>query len=235
MKSRTENLIEIVVFPLLSSDEKRRFLYQQLSHDEKKRAARFRFDIHRDRFITGRGTIREILARRGGCSPADIGFDLNDFGKPTPARPESLRQIRFNASSSDSLGAIAISGGLPLGLDIEKIKPGLDGDYDLIVESEFTDEERDWYEKHDRSERVRVFFELWTCKEAYLKALGIGLSGSLKGFSIDLSGQNPRVSGTQLEEFERSRLTLQRLDIASEYTACLALSHEDCHIELSYW
>ena len=116
-----------------------------------------------------------------------------------------------------------------------KIKSGNSRDYDLIVENEFTGDEYDWYKKHDKHERIRVFFELWTCKEAYLKALGIGLSGELDSFSIDLQAREPLVSYTGLENSAQSKLSLYRLNITGEYVACLALPEKSSHINLSYW
>jgi len=231
----TENLIEIIIFSLDSDDEKRQFLYQLLSNDETQRAARYRFDKHRHRFITGRGTIREILANKGKCSPQAIGFDLNKYGKPALDEPEPLRHIQFNASSSETMGAIAISNSIPLGLDIEKIKSSNSQDYDLIVKNEFTSDEYDWYKKHRNFERIRAFFKLWICKEAYLKALGIGLSGKLDCFSIDLQGNEPLVSYTGLENSERSMFALFQLNITDEFVACLALPKKNCDIKLSYW
>lgn len=226
--------IDIVVFPLEADDHKRGLLYQLLSDDEKRRAAGFRFDKHRNRFIVGRGTIREILAEIALCPPRIIRFDLNSYGKPALAKPASCRHIQFNASSSATLGAIAISNRIPLGFDIEKIKITGSRDYDLIVESQFTRDEYSWYQKHKESERVRLFFDFWTCKEAYLKALGIGLSGKLDSFSIDLQGREPSVSYTELEQEKQSMLSLYRLNVVEEFAGCLALPKKSTQINLSY-
>lgn len=235
MSHSTDKPIEVIIFPLDSSDEKRQFLYQLLSDDEIQRSARFRFDKHRNRFITGRGSIREILADKGNCSPRAIEFELNKYGKPSVFKPESVRWMQFNASSSATMGAIAISKGIAVGLDIEKIKPDNKWDYDLIVKNEFTIDEYVWYKKHRDSDRIRVFFELWTCKEAYLKALGLGLSGGLDSFTINLEGPEPQVSQTTLEKGEQSRLLLHRFSINDDYVACLALPETTGHIDLSYW
>ena len=235
MSHSTDKPIEVIIFPLDSSDEKRQFLYQLLSDDEIQRAARFRFDKHRNRFITGRGSIREILADKGNCSPRAIEFELNKYGKPSVFKPESVRWMQFNASSSATMGAIAISKGIAVGLDIEKIKSDNKWDYDLIVKNEFTIDEYVWYKKHRDSDRIRVFFELWTCKEAYLKALGLGLSGGLDSFTINLEGPEPQVSQTTLEKGEQSGLLLHRLSINDGYVACLALPEKTGRIDLSYW
>ncbi len=229
------SLIEIICFSLDSDDEKRQWLYQYLSDDEKQRAARYRFDKHRHRFITGRGTIREILAGLGKCPPQAISFELNKFGKPAFCEPESSRHIQFNASSSAMMGAIAISEGIALGFDIEKIKSTKGVDNDLIVKNEFTRDEYDWYIKHRDSDRTRIFFEFWTCKEAYLKALGIGLSGELDSFSIDLTGQQPSISYTGLERGEQSVLSLHQFNIPEKFVACLALPEKNSQIKFSHW
>lgn len=227
--------IEIILFPLECDDDERRNLFRLLSDDETQRAARFRFDKHRNRFITGRATIRQILAARGNCSPGEISFELNRYGKPALAKPESTRYIQFNASSSETLGAIAISNAFPLGMDIEKVKSTNARDYDGIVKNQFTSDENNWYQNQAKPARIRVFFEFWTCKEAYLKALGIGLSGKLDSFSINLEGAEPRVSHTELEKGGQSRLSLYRLSIYDDYVACLALPEKASRIQLSYW
>ncbi len=235
MNSSTGKPVEIIFFPLDSDDDETRNLLPLLSEDETQRAARYRFDKHRNRFITGRGTIRQILAAKGNCSPREISFELNQYGKPALAKPEPTRYIQFNASSSETLGAIAISNAVPLGLDIEKVKSTNAQDYDGIVKNQFTSLEYDWYQKHDNRDRIRVFFEFWTCKEAYLKALGIGLSGKLDSFSINLEGAEPRVSHTDLEQGGHSKLSLYRLGICDDYVACLASPETASRIELSYW
>lgn len=233
MKQTAAAPVEVLVFTLDSDEEKRQDLYRILSADEKRRAGSFRFDKHRNRFITGRGKIRQILGEKAKCAPQAIEFDLNKYGKPSLSSPNTAQHLEFNASSSAVLGAIAISDRSPVGLDIEKIKPMRDDDYDRIVMHEFTADECRWYMQHARHERNRVFFEFWTCKEAYLKALGIGLSGKLDGFSIDLSGRNPLVSHTELEDCGQSAFSLYRLNIANEFIGCLASEIRPDQINLS--
>lgn len=222
-----------MVFSLEGAADELQDLYRLLSEDEIRRAARYRFDRHRNRFIAGRGRIRQILAAEGNCSPRDIVFELNPYGKPAIEKPEPLSNVCFNASSSDTLGAIAIANGIALGLDIEKIKPANHRDYDMIAKNEFSSDEHAWYERHGYPERLRVFFELWTCKEAYLKALGIGLSGKLDSFSINLDENEPRIDRTDLEPGSSTSFSLRRLDIHAEFAACLALPATAVSIDLS--
>lgn len=234
MKPETDKSIEIVVFSLDCDDEKRAQLYRSLSADEKRRAAAFHFDRHRRRFVTGRGRIREILAARCGCSPREIGFSLNRFGKPSLYAPSRAANLRFNASSSELLGAIALATGAEIGLDIEKFAPGRIDDCDLIVRQHFARDEREWF-RNLGSERERAFFRLWTCKEAYLKALGVGLSEELDRFSIDLRGDSPSIARTELENGGQSGLSLFQFDLGDGYIACLAAPQAGGGIEITRW
>jgi 4'-phosphopantetheinyl transferase len=235
VKPVRNNRVDIILFKLEGDPVRHDLLYQLLSEDEKLRASRFRFDKHRNRFIFGRGAIREILAGRVGCQPREISFELNQFGKPGLSGLASDRCLEFNASSSECLGAIAVSESFVLGLDIEKIKQtGLE-DFDLVVKSEFAESEIDWYQQQDEEQRIQAFYRLWTCKEAYLKALGIGLSGKLDSFTIELSGPEPTVLETSLEDNGQSKFFMLQQTLADGYIACLALPTADQEIEISYW
>ena len=223
------------IFLLISNAKKRRSLYELLSDDEKQRAARYRFDKHRHRFICGRGSIREILADRAKCEPHSIRFELNEFGKPNIREPDFCRHFQFNASSSGTLGAIALSTSHSLGFDIEQVKPETGQDHELIVKNEFTTAEYEWYKKHSAAERDKAFYTLWTCKEAYLKALGVGLSGGLNSFSIDVHENSASVKYTNLENSQVSSLYLYPLDSEENIAACLAVAAENCHIDIYHW
>ena len=235
MKPVRNNRVDIILFELEGDSSRLGLLYQQLSEDEKLRAARFRFDKHRNRFIFGRGSIREILADRVSCQPREVSFELNQFGKPKLSGLQHGRCLEFNASSSECLGAIAISELFALGLDIEKIKKNGLKDFDLVVKSEFTKPEIDWYQQQDDEHRILAFYRLWTCKEAYLKALGIGLSGKLNSFMIELDGPEPIVRETSLEDSGQSKYFMFQRTLIDDYIACLALPTGNQVIEISYW
>lgn len=235
MSHLVDNKIDIICFSLQDDHQRRQRLYRLLSDDEKQRAARFRFDKHRHRFIAGRGAIREILASRAGCRPEQIRFDCGHYGKPGISKPEGARGIEFNASSSAEKGAIAISDGIPLGFDIEKLNPEHLLDFDLIVNNEFSSPEQKWYSRYEPCDRVGLFFRFWTCKEAYLKALGVGLSGQLDSFTIDLDGADPAIASTDLEPKGQSKHRLRQFYLDDDYIACLALSGGASRINLSDW
>lgn len=137
-----------------------------LSHDERVRAARFRFDEHRARFVAGRAALRTILAGYVGSAPAEIAFGYSRFGKPELA---GGTRLRFNASHSSGRQLIAIASGREVGVDLERVRP--DFAFEDIVRRFFPPEER------AAISDAESFFRAWTRREAFLKATGQGLSG----------------------------------------------------------
>ena len=109
-----------------------------LDDDEKLRAERYRFDTHRQRFVASRAQLRQILADIGHCDPTEIVFKNTRFGKPYIDKPEGLSRLDFNASTSASIGAVAVSNSGSLGLYIELIESKRNRDFDMIVQHEFT-------------------------------------------------------------------------------------------------
>ncbi len=118
-----------------------------LSPEERERAARFRFDEHRCRWIAAHVALREILLKYTD----DVQFILGENGKPSLAGGG----VHFNLSHSGDLAIVAVSDG-DLGVDVEQIR---DFDYESIMPAANREE----------------FFRAWTRKEARLKARGLGL------------------------------------------------------------
>ncbi len=139
-----------------------------LSPDEKERAGRFHFEIDRHRFVACRAALRAILGRELGISPSDVAFSYGAHGKPALAHDTDLR---FNVAHSGGLALIALSDEGEIGVDLEQIRPELATDE--VARAVFTDAEQAALVGPDRVER---FFQLWTRKEAYLKAIGQGFA-----------------------------------------------------------
>jgi 4'-phosphopantetheinyl transferase len=227
--------VDIVCFYLDSHPQEHERLYPLLNNDEKKRANRYRFDVHRRRFINSRGKLREILAEKANCRPDEINFEIGKYGKPYISAPVSLKQIHFNASASGPIGAVAISTTTSLGFDLEQIQYEGRRDFDLIVKNECTIDEVDWYSQYkSNTDRSHAFYALWTCKEAYLKALGVGLSKGLDKFSVNLRGNTPLITHTQLESNDQSDLFLYQMKLADDVISCLALAKANCETRIIY-
>lgn len=152
----------------------------ELSASERARYGRFRRDDDRHRYLLAHALLRRALSGYCPRSPAAWRFAVNTYGKPVleGAGP------RFNLSHAEGLVACALSGGIRLGVDVER------EDRPVEVESLagrwLAPEERRWLAGLPAEARGPGFLRLWTLKEAYLKALGRGLSASLSGFALAL-------------------------------------------------
>lgn len=139
-----------------------------LAPDENERAAGFRFDRDRIRFIVMRGMLRLVLSCRLDAAAASIDLEVDEYGKPSmPGGPE------FSVSYSGDMGLIALAG-TPVGVDIEEVDPRKVTAE--MVEEVFSQGERESYLGVDEAEDTAAFFRGWVRKEAIVKAVGKGLS-----------------------------------------------------------
>lgn len=149
-----------------------------LSEDELTRAARFKFDRDRNRYIAGRGILRRTLAGYLRTNPAAIRFAYNPQGKPSlPAGG-----LQFNLSHSGGEALYAVSLDVELGIDIERLNPAVE--VEQIAANFFSPAEVAAILALPPRQRHNRFFDFWTRKEAYLKALGHGLSIPLNEFDV---------------------------------------------------
>ncbi len=152
-----------------------------LADDERGRAARYHFDRHRRRFIVSQGVLRALLGAYLGREAGGIVFEYGPKGKPSlPGEPE----LHFNVSHSHERSVVAISAGGELGVDIERLRPLPDADG--IAQRFFSPREAATYAAVPRQQRPEAFFNCWTRKEAFIKALGEGLFLSLDRFDVSL-------------------------------------------------
>ena len=174
--------IRLIVIDLRSPPLPPSQLAAVLSSCEQARANRFHFQDLQERFRLGRGMLRHLLADSCGVAPSKLEFDYSEKGKP------SLRGfpgLHFNVSHSGDLWACATGGDSPLGIDIERAKPI--PDFEAISRRFFSSSECEELARFPEEERHAAFFRCWTRKEAYIKALGEGLSRGLATFSVSCS------------------------------------------------
>ena len=156
---------------------------QVLSADEWARAERMPAPHHRRRWIASRFVLRDILARYCGGPPQAITFRYGPNGKPEVVTDQSVGPIHFSVSHSQGLAVYAVAAE-PLGVDLERHRP-------LPVEelaSRFlSDYESAAIARVEGVDQLELFITCWTRKEAYLKAVGVGLSAPLQDFDVDLN------------------------------------------------
>ena len=153
-----------------------------LDEEERHRANRFHLDQDRVRFVLGRASLRFLLARYTDSNPAHIRFRQNHYGKPFLQYPPG--SLQFNMAHSGDSIFHAIVHGNEVGVDVEVIRDSVGL---ASISSYFATAEQDWLLARDSQEWNRAFFTLWVCKEAYIKALGRGLSKPLNSFAISVA------------------------------------------------
>jgi 4'-phosphopantetheinyl transferase len=149
-----------------------------LSSAEQERAERFRFERDRTRYITAHAVLRQILARYLASDAGELHFGAGPRGKPFLAGPSAGSPLHFNLSHSGHLGMAVVSCDRPVGVDVEALRPLADA-ADLVARF-FSSRERDSFEQLPEHQQTAAFFNLWTRKEAWLKATGEGISESLR-------------------------------------------------------
>jgi 4'-phosphopantetheinyl transferase len=149
--------------------------------DEYERAVRYRFERDRNRFIACRGAVRSLIGARVRADPSSLRFRYGAHGKPEVAGHHS-GSISFNVSHSEGMALCAIAAESRLGVDVERVRrlPDLDS----IAAGFFSPRERAFLRDSALIVREERFFELWTRKEAWLKAQGDGLLGPLTRIEV---------------------------------------------------
>jgi 4'-phosphopantetheinyl transferase len=173
---------------LVQQEELPDYLFSWLSPEEQQQYGNYCFEHLRRTFLISRGIMRSVLGCYTGSDPRTISFNTSQKGKPFLP---FCRDITFNLSHSDSHIAFAVGKTGPLGVDIETYKP--DMSFSELAEKCLSSEE---YQHFDRiapwkeTERMKYFLKIWTLKEAYLKALGVGINKSLDKLTFQFRPDN---------------------------------------------
>jgi 4'-phosphopantetheinyl transferase len=153
-----------------------------LSADERLRAEQFRIVAPRRRFTAARAALRALLSRYLDTPAAEIALTEDSNRKPRLAPQSSSMPLHFNLAHSDELSLVAMSHGCEVGVDVERLRSV--SHWKEIARRYFHEAESRAILNSVREERAQMFLRCWTAKEAVLKALGVGLSGSLTSFAV---------------------------------------------------
>lgn len=151
-------------------------LRRLLSVDELARADRFRAPHHQQRHVAAHGLLREMLGAYDRRPAELLEFDVGTHGKPALVTADRARPLHFNLSHSGDHLLVGIARE-ELGVDLEVIRPGLQ--FLRLADRYFTPAEAETLRSVPKSQQPEAFYTLWTRKEAYVKALGTGLSEGL--------------------------------------------------------
>ncbi|MGL5033283.1 MAG: 4'-phosphopantetheinyl transferase family protein [Microcystaceae cyanobacterium] len=156
-----------------------------LSTEEKQKGDRLRFEHLQQRYQINHGVLRIILAQYLNCEPSVLNFTYTEKGKPLIVSFGHLHQLEFNLSHSQDLALIGINYAGKIGVDIEyrrEIEDCLS-----LAKRFFSAQDYLFLAQTSGEAQQKLFFQLWTAKEAYLKATGKGISGGLDQVQIGFS------------------------------------------------
>jgi 4'-phosphopantetheinyl transferase len=171
-------------------------LRSMLSIQECERAARFVAERDRARFVTARGYLRMILGACLGTQPEKVEFTYSLKGKPLLGGSFAGSGVQFNLAHSGGLAVFAVARHGAVGVDVEQIRPV--PDLIALIERFFSARECAQIKQLPVEEHVRGFFQIWTRKEAWLKATGEGLTDLLNTIEVlDPPGGEKPSGGTR--------------------------------------
>jgi 4'-phosphopantetheinyl transferase len=222
------NEIHLIFSSLAAGPEFLDRLWHSLSPDERDKARRFRFDKHRNSFIVARGLLRIILGRCIEAESSDITFVYGSHGKPALSDGE---HIRFNLSHSEDIVLYAVGEDLDLGVDVEYIRPMQDLEH--IACRFFCSAEQHELLTLPEDRRAKAFFDCWTRKEAFIKAVGDGLSHPLDRFQVTLRPEQP-AEFVSLDGHPSSETQWMLYDAApsEDFAAALAVENRNCRLRV---
>lgn len=183
------NQFDLWIGPLDLSSSRLAEFETTLTPHELDRAYRFRLEEHQHRYIAAHGWLRSVLAGYLAQSPDALEFVLTPKGKPSLSPSSNQSGLRFNLAHSENLAAIAICKDCDVGVDIEKVRAIPDaGD---LVRRFFSHNESVTFNSLPEDQRPAAFFNLWTRKEAWLKATGEGIAHMLNQVEVSFLPGDP--------------------------------------------
>jgi len=202
-----------------------------LSQDEVARAGRFYFEKDRSHFMVARGILRSLLGSYLNIEPPEIEFVYGLHGKPHLKSGETNKSLEFNLSHSKDLALYAFNWNHKIGIDIEYMIPM--ADMDDFAEKFFTPRETALINSLSGIRKEDAFFQTWTCKEAFLKANGFGLTVPINQVEISLEFKETITLPSIGDDKELSgHWRLEILNPYPAYSAALAVDGWDGQVIL---
>lgn len=191
-----------------------------LEDDEIQRADRFHFERDRRAFAVSRGFLRQVLGRYLEIEPEALRFSYGPYGKPALNGKHKSSSLRFNMSHSRAVCLVAVTETKEVGVDVEYIRA--DFASEEIARRFFSSREVEAFNALPNEHQVSAFFRCWTRKEAYIKAIGRGLSQPLDGFDVTLAPGLPAAL-LRADQDDASRWSLSDIDVGDDYAAALVV------------
>lgn len=202
--------------------------YQILDSEETEKAEKFYFTVDKMDYILYHGACRLILSQYLEVSPEKIRFQTDAYGKPIIQYPSG--HLHFNLTHSERLGMIAVAH-RKVGIDIERIDLKLD--YSNLTSHLMSPLEEKNFQALHTNQKIRAFYTCWTRKEAYVKAIGKGLSYPITQVTVSLHRSEPVILEDKVNPSEPQKWEICHLTCPSDYQGSLV--YERGEADLSYY
>lgn len=203
-----------------------------LAPAEQQRADRYVTAELTRRSLVSRGALRQLLASALDIAPEEIEFIIGPHGKPALA-PGQGKGLEFNVSHSRDTALIALAR-RTVGVDVEAVDDKTPRDE--LARRFFSERECQDYFSLPSELRPAAFYRLWTCKEAYLKATGQGLSLPLGQFSVSsLPDRRPGLFHVEGQPEEVARWSFVMLPMNANFFAALAVEGHGWTLRRRVW
>ena len=153
-----------------------------LSPEELVKADRFAFADDRDGFVAAHALLRATLSDFFARPQQDWTFVTGAWGKPRVDASDGSARLCFNLSHTRGHVAVAVALDREVGVDVERIAPARADEE--VARQLFAPAEFAAFQEELKAERAEAFFDVWTLKEAYIKAVGLGVALPLKDFAF---------------------------------------------------
>lgn len=228
--------VHVRLFNLAVDAERLKRLEHLLTPDERERAARLIDQRIRNRFIAGRGQLREILSGYLDREPADLLLSTNPSGKPFLSEQQRPDRLSFNLSHSADLAMLALCTGCEVGIDLEQLRCNLP--FGTMAQQFFSSRERADLFSLPSELQPAAFYRCWTRKEAYLKGCGSGFSRPADICDVSLlPDQPPALLAHRTDPQAPSGWCLVDLAVPEGFCAALAVQGQSPIVQLpgSFW
>lgn len=192
------------------------------------RSRRFLEERHGRRFLVAHGRLRQVLGEQLGLPAERIEFRAGAHGKPELAGAAALSGLQFNLSHSADAGLIGWARHRFIGVDIEAWRELTDEQQ--LVHRYFSPHEIAAYEALQPARRQQGFFQCWTRKEAFIKAVGRGLGLPLDSFDVSLGSDDARLLRVAAHAAGGRRWSLAAVPVQGNVSAAVVLEGDVCRV-----
>jgi len=213
----TKYEIHVYYFSIQPRLEEYDKFYRFLSEDEKEKSRKYRFIKDAQKYVVRRGIIRLLLSKYTGIAPKNLEYEYSKKGKPTLKTSRNSNKIFFNLSYSGEALLVTIASEREVGIDVEQIKEL--PEEGLLAKKFFSAFEYKRYLHMKEQKDLKAFYKCWTCKEAYVKATGMGLTGDYVEEDIQFCEEVETVSPVKAGK----RWMLKNLSISHDNAVALCV------------